>query len=63
MCFWEFSFLFDSGFISVLLHRYAAAGDANGEPISREEESDKMERLEREVLDYPGLVFFINSIF
>jgi len=48
----------NNGLISVLLHRYAAVGDANGEPISREEEGDKLERLEREVLDYPGLVFF-----
>ena len=40
-------------------HRYAATGDADGEPISisRDEEFEKMERLEKEVLDYPGLVF------
>ena len=38
--------------------RYAATGDADGEPISRVDESEKMKRLEREVLDYPGLVFF-----
>ena len=38
--------------------RYAAIGDADGEPISREAEFGKMERLEKEVLDYPGLVFF-----
>ncbi|KAF8815160.1 kinase-like protein [Phlegmacium glaucopus] len=37
-----------------LPYRYAAVGDANGEPISRENEGEKMERLEREVLDYPG---------
>ncbi|KAF9564514.1 kinase-like protein [Agrocybe pediades] len=37
-----------------LPYRYAAAGDANGEPISRDEEGEKMERLEKEVLEYPG---------
>lgn len=52
-----FSFLF-----FFFLHRYAATGDANGEPISREEEFEKMERLEKEVLDYPGLVFFFSKI-
>ena len=36
--------------------RYAAEGDANGEPISRDDEGEKMERLEREVLNYPGCV-------
>lgn len=44
---------------TISLRRYAAAGDASGEPISREEESDKMERLEREILDYPGFVFLL----
>lgn len=48
----------DDGFISNYLHRYASTGDADGEPLSREEEFEKMERLEKEVLDYPGLVFF-----
>ena len=47
-----------SSFTSVSLHRYAATGDANGEPLSREKESEKMEQLEREILDYPGLVSF-----
>ena len=42
----------------LLLYRYAATGDADGEPISREDEFEKMERLEKEVLDYPGSVFF-----
>ncbi|KAF9482726.1 kinase-like protein [Pholiota conissans] len=37
-----------------LPYRYAAAGDATGEPISREDESVKMDKLEKEVLDYPG---------
>jgi len=37
--------------------RYAAEGDANGEPISRNEEGEKLERLEKEVLNYPGCVF------
>ena len=37
--------------------RYAAEGDANGEPISRNEEGEKMSRLEKEVQDYPGSVF------
>ncbi|KIM42420.1 hypothetical protein M413DRAFT_444837 [Hebeloma cylindrosporum] len=37
-----------------LPYRYAAAGDANGEPISRNEEGEKLERLEKEVLNYPG---------
>lgn len=38
------------------MSRYAAEGDANGEPISvdRGQESEKMEHLEREVLQYPG---------
>jgi hypothetical protein len=53
----EFFVSVGSDFISILLHRYATAGDADGEPLSREEESEKMERLEKEVLDYPGLVF------
>jgi hypothetical protein len=39
--------------------RYVEFGDADGdEPIRREEEFEKMERLEKRVLDYPGLVFF-----
>ena len=42
-------------------YRYAAAGDAVGEPLSRDEEFEKMERLEKEVLDYPGLVFFAKN--
>ncbi|RDB27537.1 putative serine/threonine-protein kinase iksA [Hypsizygus marmoreus] len=37
-----------------LPYRYAAEGDANGDSISTEREGDKMERLEREVLEYPG---------
>jgi hypothetical protein len=37
--------------------RYAAEGDANGEPISSTEEGEKLERLEKEVLNYPGCVF------
>ena len=39
-------------------YRYAAIGDADGEPISRDGEFETMERLEKEVLDYPGLVSF-----
>ena len=42
------------------MYRYAATGDANGEPISRDEEFGKMERLEKEVLDYPGLFFLFR---
>lgn len=49
--------------VSFSIFRYAATGDANGEPMSREGESDKMERLEREVLDYPGLVFLLYFYF
>ncbi|KAG6905740.1 hypothetical protein DXG01_000989, partial [Tephrocybe rancida] len=37
-----------------LPYRYAAEGDANGESISTDRESDKLERLEKEVLSYPG---------
>ena len=40
--------------------RYAAEGDANGEPISRNEEGEKLQRLEKEVLNYPGCVFSID---
>ena len=34
--------------------RYAAQGDANGEPISRDGEGEKKLRLEKEILGYPG---------
>ncbi|KAG6844144.1 hypothetical protein H0H87_009487 [Tephrocybe sp. NHM501043] len=37
-----------------LPYRYAAEGDANGEAISTNCESDKLEKLEKEVLSYPG---------
>ncbi|KAG6838308.1 hypothetical protein C0991_000330, partial [Blastosporella zonata] len=37
-----------------LPYRYAAEGDANGESISTDRESDKLERLEKEILDYSG---------
>lgn len=47
----------DFSSISDVRSRYAAEGDANGEPISRNEEGEKLERLEREVLNYPGYVF------
>ncbi|KDR72649.1 hypothetical protein GALMADRAFT_142947 [Galerina marginata CBS 339.88] len=40
-----------------LPYRYAAVGDANGEPISRNEEGEKMDRLEKEVFkSNPDLV-------
>ncbi|KAF6756309.1 other/IKS protein kinase [Ephemerocybe angulata] len=44
-----------------LPYRYAAEGDANGEPISieRGQEGEKMAHLESEVLQYPG--FKANS--
>jgi hypothetical protein len=43
--------------------RYAAEGDANGEPISRNEEGEKIVRLEREVLSYPGYIIpFLRKI-
>ena len=48
-----------SFFFFFFLYRYAATGDADGEPISREDEFEKMERLEKEVLDYPGSNFFL----
>lgn len=41
-----------------LPYRYASDGDGN----SAAGESDKMERLEREVLNYPGCVSFIRLI-
>ena len=50
-------------FLFFFIHRYAATGDADGEPISREGEFEKMKRLEKEVLDYPGLVFFFFPVF
>ena len=37
-----------------LPYRYASEGDANGEPISADREGDKLDRLEKEVLRYPG---------
>ncbi|KAG5636247.1 hypothetical protein H0H81_008650 [Sphagnurus paluster] len=39
-----------------LPYRYAAAGDAisDSEPLSAQRESDKLAKLEREVLEYPG---------
>lgn len=37
-----------------LPYRYAAQGDANGESISTDREGDKLERLGKEVLGYPG---------
>ncbi|KAG6872095.1 hypothetical protein C0995_013019 [Termitomyces sp. Mi166 len=40
-----------------LPYRYAAEGDANGEPISTDREGDKLDRLEKEVLSYLGLTF------
>lgn len=47
-----------------LPYRYAAVGDANGEPISRDEEGEKMEKLEKEVLAYPGYgLFFVRVLF
>lgn len=39
-----------------LPYRYASEGDANGEPISTDREGDKLDRLEQEVLHYPGYV-------
>jgi len=45
-----------------LPYRYAAEGDANGEPISRDEEGEKMERLEKEVLGYLGYVYYLQII-
>ena len=47
-----------SFFFFFFLNRYAAAGDADGEPLSQEDEFEKMERLEKKVLDYPGSVCF-----
>lgn len=40
-----------------LPYRYAAEGDANGQPISSTDETQKMEKLEKEVLSYPGFKF------
>ncbi|KAF5383058.1 hypothetical protein D9615_004945 [Tricholomella constricta] len=37
-----------------LPYRYASSGDANGEPVSTDREGDKLDRLEREVMSYPG---------
>ncbi|KAF9459711.1 kinase-like domain-containing protein [Collybia nuda] len=37
-----------------LPYRYASEGDANGEPISADRENEKLDRLEKEVLAYPG---------
>ncbi|KAK2465120.1 hypothetical protein APHAL10511_002928, partial [Amanita phalloides] len=37
-----------------LPYRYAAEGDANGLPVSTTDETEKMDKLEKEVLSYPG---------
>ncbi|GLB39208.1 putative protein tyrosine kinase [Lyophyllum shimeji] len=37
-----------------LPYRYASNGDANGDPVSMCQERDKLDRLEKEVLAYPG---------
>jgi len=37
-----------------LPYRYAAVGDANGQPVSTDKEDEKMQRLEAEILHYPG---------
>ncbi|KAL0958459.1 hypothetical protein HGRIS_000601 [Hohenbuehelia grisea] len=37
-----------------LPYRYAAVGDANGDSMSEIPENEKMDRLEKEVLSYPG---------
>jgi hypothetical protein len=46
-------------------NRYAAEGDANGEAItggSRAGEGEKMDKLETEVLEYPGWVYSLLSL-
>ena len=37
-----------------LPYRYAAEGDADGKPVSTNDETEKLKRLEKEVLSYPG---------
>ena len=39
-----------------LPYQYAASGDENGETVAELGESEKMDRLEQEVLNYPGFV-------
>lgn len=45
-----------------LPYRYASEGDANGEPISADRENEKLDHLEREVLEYPGFVARISFL-
>lgn len=45
-----------------LPYRYAATGDAAGEPVSTTEEGAKMDKLEKEVLEYPGWVKLPDSL-
>ncbi len=42
-----------------LPYHYAATGDASGEALNSLAEGDKMDRLEQEVLNYPGQVAFV----
>ena len=55
---WSLGMILHKMLFFKLPYRYAAEGDANGEPVSveRGQESIKMERLEQEVLQYPGHV-------
>lgn len=39
-----------------LPYHYAASGDENGESVAELGEGEKMDRLEQEVLNYPGSV-------
>ncbi|KAJ2929458.1 hypothetical protein H1R20_g7635, partial [Candolleomyces eurysporus] len=53
---WSLGMILHKMLFFKLPYQYAAEGDANGEPVSldRSQEGEKMARLEREVLEYPG---------
>jgi len=53
---WSLGMILHKMLFFKLPYRYAAEGDANGEPTSlgSSQESEKMARLEREVLEYSG---------
>jgi len=51
---WSLGMILHKMLFFYLPYRYAAEGDANGQPISSTDDPTKMEKLEKEVLSYPG---------